>query len=187
MRYELKFVCEERARPRLLAELRLLQDCLSVAHPPRVVQSIYFDTVDRVALHDNLAGVSRRHKLRFRWYGDASASVPGQLECKRRRGELGDKLVHPLTAPIGVEGNPRHRFVKALRAALPIECRARLDGREPAVWTRYERDYLATQDGEVRVTLDRRFDAFDLRRSKCSKFVWASAPAEAPIPSRLLG
>ncbi len=228
MRHELKFVCEEAARPRLLAELRLLPDCLKVAHPPRIVQSIYLDTLERTALHDNLAGVSRRKKLRFRWYGADCASVTGQLEYKRRTGDLGDKLVQPIGVPIAVEGRPRSAFLRDLRDAVTIEWRARLDGREPALWTSYERDYLATMDGEVRVTLDRSFRAFELRlgftisrrdpvalprvliveakaapehiarlqaiasrlgipRSKCSKFVWASAPREAPIPSRLLG
>lgn len=226
MRHELKFVCEERARPRLLAELRLLPDCLQVAHPPRIVQSIYFDTADRVALHENLAGVSRRQKLRFRWYGASATAVVGQLEYKRRRADLGDKLVHAFDTPIDIEGSTRGDFTKVIRAASPLEWRARLDGREPVVWIRYRRDYLATPDGAVRVTIDRDFAAFELRlgfvlaprdrvrlprvliveakagrghydrvraivntlripRSKCSKFVWASAPGEAPTPSRL--
>jgi hypothetical protein len=163
MRHELKFACEERAYARVLANLRLSPMALREDHPPRVVQSIYFDTYGNRALADNLAGIADRQKLRFRWYGDAAEAVHGHLEVKFRRGILGDKLFCEVPAPVQVRGVSRIALQAALCAQIPVEWRLRFDGHEPVQWIRYVRDYLVSADGRLRVTLDRELVAFDQR------------------------
>ncbi|MFO1077791.1 MAG: VTC domain-containing protein [Planctomycetota bacterium] len=226
MRYEVKVVVAERDYDRICTELALLGSAMHVLHPPRTVQSVYLDTACGEALRDNLAGIGVRSKVRFRWYGDGSAAVAGALEQKRRDNSFGDKAVFSALGLVRVRGRDRHAFVEELRAQLPADAVPLLDGREPAQWIRYRRDYLATADGALRVTLDRDLAAFDqrfgmwlddrfptplprlciveikadvelrddvqrwlqrveLRPSKCSKFVMASVPGEAPIASRL--
>lgn len=162
-RYEVKLVLAEQDLPRLRAELRLLPSALRPLHPPRVVQSVYLDTHDGLALHDNLAGTSARQKLRCRWYGEGDAEVQAQLEWKRRDNGLGDKDVLTLAAPLRVDGCTRYDFVQELWKQAPPRWRERLRGREPAQWIRYRRDYLASADGLLRVTVDRELTAFDLR------------------------
>lgn len=162
-RYEVKFVCEEPAHARVLAELHLLPQALRRQHGARVVQSIYYDTPGRAALEDNLAGVADRQKLRFRWYGEETRTVRGQLELKRRRGDVGDKLTCPIDVPVAVEGSPRTAFARAVWTASPPEWRERLHGHEPVLWTRYVREYFVTAGGAVRVTVDRGLLAFELR------------------------
>jgi hypothetical protein len=165
-RYEVKMLCAESAAPAVLAELRIATSGLRATYAPRVVQSIYLDTHGGRAVADNLAGVSDREKIRFRWYGEDACTVRGQLECKRRSNMLGNKLVASLAAPIEVRGVHRVAFMRALRAASPPEWRERLGAHlEPAQWIRYWRAYFATADGEVRVTVDRDLQAFDLRNA----------------------
>lgn len=163
MRHELKFACEERAYPRVLANLRLLPMALREDHPARVVQSIYWDTFGNRALADNQAGIADRQKLRFRWYGADSTTVQGHLEVKFRRGTLGDKLFCEVPMPVQVRAASRLALQAALCAQLPVEWRMRFDGQEPVQWIRYVRDYLVSADGRLRVTLDRELVAFDQR------------------------
>ncbi|GAB4158028.1 MAG: hypothetical protein Fur0037_25700 [Planctomycetota bacterium] len=225
IRYEVKFAAAEVDLPRVRAELRLLPCLLRELHPERVVQSIYFDTHEATAVMDNLAGCSSRRKIRFRWYGEQTGSVKGQLECKRRENGLGDKKVLSLPREIAIEGNTRTGLTRAIAAQSDPFFARMLELREPSQWISYRRDYLASADGTLRVTIDRELRAVDLRRSlllsssrptpiprilvvevkadeqrresiehwlqyvdfprgKCSKFVLASLPGEAPIASR---
>jgi len=165
LRHELKLVCEEAAQARLVAALRLDRAGLRTLFPTRVVQSVYLDTTFRRALEENLAGIGRREKLRFRWYGEAADLVHGTLERKRRESSLGWKESLALGAPVRVRSAGRREFVLALArlagSAVAGEpggavWRERLlHGFEPAQWIRYRREYLTSADGRLRVTLDR--------------------------------
>jgi len=162
MRYEVKLVGAESDFSRVNAELRLLPSLLRSLHPTRVVQSVYLDTDDGVAMRDNLSGISTRQKLRFRWYGEGSERVAGQLEWKCRNNSLGSKDVVRLE-PIEVSGTTRRSFVRALHDQVPAVWQQRLRGRVPAQWIRYRRDYHGSADGDLRITVDRELRAFDQR------------------------
>lgn len=144
--------------------LHLQREGIGVLHPSRRVHSLYLDTVFGRSVEENLAGISRREKLRFRWYGDDCDTVRGVLERKVRENTLGWKRSIPLEEPLPVEGTRRREFVERLAAAVPEAWRHRLrHGLEPAQWISYLRDYLATADGGVRVTVDRELRAYDQR------------------------
>jgi hypothetical protein len=163
-RWELKLVCQEGAYERLGTFLRVLPQGLRTLHPPRRVQSVYLDTAGQRALEDNLAGISRREKMRLRWYGDLARGVAGTLERKIRENTLGWKQLAPLAAPLDVEGVDRHAFVRRLVSLAPEAWRHALEaGLEPAQWISYRRDYWTSADGRVRVTVDRGLEAWDQR------------------------
>jgi hypothetical protein len=178
LRYELKLACQEAAYERVRMALRLQGAAIDTAHPTRVVQSVYLDTLFGRALEENLAGISRREKLRFRWYGEEAGLVRGNLERKFRENALGWKEVYPLDADIQVEGAERDTFVEALSAAAPEAVRFRLRaGLGPVQWIRYQRDYLTTADGRVRVTLDTGLETYDQRvRSVLSRSSASPSP-----------
>ncbi|MEO6595360.1 MAG: polyphosphate polymerase domain-containing protein [Planctomycetota bacterium] len=227
-RFEIKLVAAEADLARVRAELRLLPTALRQLHPPRTVQSVYFDTREGQALADNLAGISERRKFRLRWYGEETTTVTGHFECKQRYSGLGDKQLFELAEPVRVAGNTRVQLGRDLQRLLPKAAAMHLDGREPAQWIRYHREYLGSADGALRVTIDRDLAAFDQRfdfllscrkrtplppllvveikaaaeqreaierflqgvdlpPSKCSKFVLASMPSEAPLASGHFG
>lgn len=170
-RYEVKTIVPESALARVRAELRLLPAALRSIHPDRVVQSIYLDTPDNAAVEANLAGVSERIKLRFRWYGSATDAATGRLERKRRNNGIGTKRVRRLDEPLPLRGVARLRFMKELGRRLPAAELAELAQLEPVQWIRYRRAYLGAADGSVRVTLDSDLTAFDQRigpRLQCS-------------------
>jgi hypothetical protein len=164
LRYELKFVCQESAYERVRAVLNLDPAGIRRLYPARTVQSVYLDTPFGRALEENRAGLSRRDKLRFRWYGEERGVVQGSLERKFRENQLGWKEVLALDAPIPIEGVRRAEFARALMRHATPDWRALIEhGMEPVQWIAYRRDYLVTADGRIRVTLDRALRTWDQR------------------------
>ena len=164
LRYEIKMVCEERAREAVMAALNLHHLGIRKLYPPRQVQSLYFDTPGCRALEDNIAGINRRSKIRFRWYGSATQQVRGSLERKIRGNNLGRKDVLRIDALLDVLGTSRAAFHRTLLDACEGKWRQDLGaGLEITQWISYEREYLITGDRRVRITVDRELRSYDQR------------------------
>lgn len=163
LRHELKFVAVEERYERLRMALRLHPAGLRELHPPRLVQSLYLDTHEGRALQENLAGLSERRKLRFRWYGAEAARVPGTLELKCRENTLGWKESVRVPAALELRGVERRAFMAALAAGLDPAWRDALAPLGPVQWVRYRREYLTSADRRVRLTIDRALECFDQR------------------------
>ena len=92
-RYEYKMVVENL----ILEEARniILHNPVSFfeRYPMRKVNNIYFDTNDLSNYYNSLSGISRRSKLRFRWYGEPTHSISGSLELKEKKGMLISKTL----------------------------------------------------------------------------------------------
>lgn len=177
LRYELKLAGQEASYPRVVAALRLHPAAIRTLYPPRRVQSIYLDTPFDRALEENLAGISHREKLRFRWYGDRDEDVTGTLERKVRENSQGWKATVAVRQPVWVRDARRRAFVAALARAVPEDWRHRLDGLEPAQWISYRREYLTTADRRVRLTIDRELRTWDQRgRARLTNAPLAETP-----------
>lgn len=163
MRYEVKLLGEAFLHSELRSILRRHATGLRTAFPSRTVSSLYLDTAEGRAVEENLAGISHREKIRFRWYGTDVRGVHGQLERKVRHNLLGWKDHATIDAALDVEGARRRDFLNALRSGVSAEWREDLAPLEVVQWIAYEREYLATRDGRLRVTLDRDLRAFDQR------------------------
>ncbi len=175
-RYEVKMVSQAAGYPRLRMLMRLDPTAIRELYPPRTVQSVYFDTWRNRALEENLAGISHREKVRFRWYGDANTGVRGTLERKVRENMLGWKDLLPIEDEVAVEGATRRDFARTIHSHLTDRwADVRADGLLPAQWIRYEREYYTA--GAVRVTIDRKLTTWDqrLRRKLSTK-----CPARTP-------
>jgi VTC domain len=164
LRYEFKLVCQDTAYAQVLTALRLNPAGLTPLYAPRQVQSIYFDTPHGKSLQENLAGISHRRKIRFRWYHDPSGEVDGHLEMKVRENTLGWKHSLPFQERVAVEGVRRSDFMAQIRNNLTPAWRVNLDwGMEPVQWISYLRDYFISSNGKVRVTVDRNLKSWDQR------------------------
>ena len=163
LRYELKLVANESAAPQLCMALRLDPSAIRTLFPPRVVQSLYFDTPQQRALEENLAGISRRTKIRLRWYGEGCTDVQATLERKCRENSFGWKEALRLSRALTPRGAERRAFLAELLAAANPRWRAHLADLEPAQWVRYRREYFTSADRRVRLTLDRELSSFDQR------------------------
>lgn len=89
-RHETKLPIEERA----IADIRAFFLSRGIKQtsrfPDRVVNSVYFDSLDFSDYRDNVAGISHRKKLRYRWYDDDLEDLC--LEVKSKRGQISQKL-----------------------------------------------------------------------------------------------
>ena len=176
-RYEVKMQCAATAFETVRFLLRSHAMALYTPFPSRLIQSIYFDTQDGRAAHENISGQATRDKLRFRWYGSGTDTVDGALELKQRDNALVSKARTPLKS-IQVSGETRRSLMSALHKQSPPRWQSLLEeGQEPAQWIQYERHYLAARHCPVRVTLDRALRAWDLRDT----FILRRA-APTPLP-----
>ncbi len=166
LRYEIKMVAQAAAYARIRMLMRFDRSAIRTLYPPRRIQSIYFDTWRNIALEENLAGISHREKVRFRWYGEAKTGVKGTLERKVRENMLGWKDLLRIDSTLAVEGQPRRAFTDSLRPFLSEGWEDVLDRNlQPVQWIRYDREYFATEAGKgpIRITIDRNLRTWDQR------------------------
>ena len=136
-------------------------------YPARQVNNLYFDTADYAGLNANLAGVADRSKLRMRWYGPCISCASGpQLELKRKQGLAGWKEIVPvgrdLDLGVGTWSDRLEELWAAVGDRVP-NWLARFPA--PVLVNAYQREYFATPDGAVRLTIDTDLRAFDQRAS----------------------
>jgi len=87
MRKELKFLIPVHAEAELKNLLAI--EGWKVLFPRRVVNSIYFDTINNDFLYDSIYGVSNRIKYRVRWYNNERKFV---VETKKKNAGVGTKV-----------------------------------------------------------------------------------------------
>jgi hypothetical protein len=168
VRYELKLLCPAQALAQVRTWVRMHPAAFATTYPPRRVNSLYLDTHDFDSLRANIDGLSTRSKLRCRWYGEHFADVRAQLEWKHKRNMLGAKQVVPLSRPLDLT-RAWSDLLAAIHAGLSDDdagdrWRLRLQTvRHPALLNHYRREYYATPDGAVRLTLDYHQAAYDQR------------------------
>jgi hypothetical protein len=120
--------------------------------PDRQVHSVYLDTASLNDYQDNVSGMSRRGKLRIRWYNDDLSSIV--LELKNKRGRLANKLVITLDNPSGEAPFERDIANRILRSNERSRAVARQYSLFPSLHVQYERAYYEIAPG-IRMTLDR--------------------------------
>jgi len=135
-----------------------------LAYPDRWVNNIYFDTYNYDSYFDNISGISMRHKVRYRWYGDLAFSNKGSLEVKRKQNSFNWKSVYPLTFKTNLITGNWNKIREALLDELPP------DGIEwfanhpmPVIVNRYKRNYFVSNNGKIRVTIDTEQKVWDQR------------------------
>ena len=166
LRYEVKFAAYSSELSRVQQWLKIRPEGFVTAYPTRKVNGVYFDTFDYRAYSENLAGVSRRTKVRLRWYGDTFSPEHVTLEVKQKRNKLGWKQRYRVSDGIFGDEKRWSHVVRELRQALPVEARHWVDQNPlPVILNRYDRDYFVSADGRIRATIDSNQHAFDQRHA----------------------
>jgi hypothetical protein len=133
----------------------------SAAYPPRFVNNIYFDTASLDCLHDHLAGLSQRRKLRCRWYGEAVVTKGYSVEIKQKSGRLGWKEIQRIDRPLDLRTRDWSETMHFLRRQANGTFRALLSMSMPSLINCYRREYYVSADGETRLTLDSDLKAYN--------------------------
>jgi len=170
-RHEIKFAGYALEADRVRQWLYLHQDGFGQPYPERQVNNVYFDTWDYRAYAENLAGVSERSKLRYRWYGDSVGPGAGSLELKQKRNLFGWKQRFDVANAPWAQGMGWHQLQLTLRDELPAAGKLWLDQNPlPIMLNRYRRTYFCTADTLVRVTIDLDQRGFDQRYGEMPNF-----------------
>jgi hypothetical protein len=140
----------------------LQSDPFVETYPLRQINNVYLDSQAAGSLEDHLSGVSRRQKLRFRWYGKDPTAVQGSLELKCRAGRLGWKRHYPIPHTFDLTRISWHDWLEQLRAQANDEIALWLsDIARPTLVNHYVREYMATLDDQIRLTIDYQMQLYD--------------------------
>ena len=168
MRFEIKFAYAPQYDGQVRDWLMHHECAFSEAYPTRRVQNVYFDTFDLESFGENLAGVGRRSKVRYRWYGEEGLLPAGTLEIKNKHSQLGWKDSHRIATPPFQDGDSWKAIHRKIRASIPRAMRLIFDDHpQAALVNRYTRSYFESNDGLIRVTLDSDQEMFDQTASRC--------------------
>lgn len=165
LRYEMKLVCNPAEVAQARSWIRLHRAGFVSSYPPRLVNTIYFDTPRLAFYEDNMAGISRRDKVRLRWYGESIVGIQPSLELKQKENLLGRKKRWPLPCLLDLTRPWQETMDMLLSNSDPTFALALQTATQPALITRYVREYFVTTDGDIRCTLDYEQQAFDQRLS----------------------
>ena len=152
-RYEIKFVL---SNPQVSQALEWIyfHTSAKLAHPNRLVNSIYFDDNDFTSVKDNLIGLSNRSKYRLRWYGDSrqNEEVDLNFEIKNRSNRTGDKTRKAIEFNDSLLRMSYGEIELALKEKLSPEIVFN-KSLSPALQVCYLRKYLEGSNN-IRITLD---------------------------------
>lgn len=163
-RHEVKFAAYQKDYPTLRHWLRMHPAGFQSPYPDRQINNVYFDTWDYRAYAENLAGVSERSKVRYRWYGSSLGPAAGSLEVKQKRNHFGWKLRFRVAEAPYHEGDSWADIRFSLRRQLAAGGRLWLDHNPlPVMLNRYQREYFETADRRIRATIDTRQRVYDQR------------------------
>ena len=81
LRIERKFVLGKYRETELESILKL--NGFKLLHPRRKIESIYLDTVNYDFAKDNINGISKRKKIRFRWYNNNTEEIFLEKKIKK--------------------------------------------------------------------------------------------------------
>lgn len=136
--------------------------------PPRQINNIYLDSPTSWGVNANLSGVGDRAKLRLRWYGECVCCIgAARLELKRRLGTAGWKEIYSFDAALDLRRDTWTEIVFKMEHSVPEYVAALLLRYPmPVLINAYQREYYATPDEMLRLTVDYRLRAYG-QRSSC--------------------
>lgn len=163
-RFERKFLVSELNRYEIESIVKHHPAIFSEIYHQRLINNIYFDTINMSAYLDNLAGIGQRLKVRIRWYGESFGFVEKPvLELKIKRGLLGGKIRYPL-ASIYLDSKYSLEVQQDIfaKSGVPDVLAEQLKSLRFALLNRYNRKYFESANHKFRVTIDFDMVAFKL-------------------------
>ena len=129
--------------------------------PNRKVNSLYFDTNEYSSIIENLDGVTKKKKIRLRWYGDKMFLNKPMLEIKKKRGYETKKESYNLEILNGINYLDPQNLKKILKTInLFLNLKKNL---YPILTTHYERSYFISNQDNVRATIDFNLESIFLK------------------------
>jgi len=165
-RYELKFVTYDVNYFLIKHWIKMSQHNFFREYNNRIVNNIYFDSLNFKSFTDNVDGQSKRVKTRYRWYGKFEKQSYGNMEFKIKRNVFGYKKTYNIKDLI-INEKKNFRYINnKIFNELPQNIGIFFKQNDnPQIINQYEREYFKTKNQEFSVTIDRNIKIFDQRKS----------------------
>ena len=165
-RYELKFVTYDVNYFLIKHWIKMSQHNFFREYENRIVNNIYFDSLNFKSFSDNVDGQSKRVKTRYRWYGKFEKQSYGNMEFKIKRNVFGYKKTYNIKDLI-INEKKNFRYINnKIFNELPQNIGIFFKQNDnPQIINQYEREYFKTKNQKFRVTIDRNIKIFDQRKS----------------------
>lgn len=160
-RYELKFKCEQSELSKFYDWIHSSDAFFKESYDNRIVNSIYYDTINNTSLTECRNDSVNKKKVRLRWYNNDL--VKSRLEIKYKRGIVNYKKIYPYL-------KNESKSIRDLVANCHIEFRddelTAAFVSNPRVLVSYNREYFESDNplyNGLRVTVDSsvRYQHFD--------------------------
>lgn len=160
MRYEKKFTFENNQISWIRTSIRNSKFGFSTDYPSRQINSIYLDSFNYDDAQDNIAGLSKRYKVRLRWYSDINhfklnSFNDFKIEIKFRENAVGSKIVRDIELPEEILSSNQINIINHIRQQLSSKERPYLDHcTNFSLGVFYKREYYRSKAMDIRATLD---------------------------------
>ena len=169
-RFELKYIAD--SSNFFLIEKWIKQNFhpINIAFPKRKIHNLYFDNLDLECYEDNLSGISKRSKLRFRWFGNLDLVNNGTLEIKKKESSIGFKNRLQIKEKFSFKNKKWRDIKKIIKSSLKKNQEFALFFDfyfMPILINSYEREYYHIEGVDMRVTIDDDYKVFSqLQKSR---------------------
>ena len=130
-------------------------------YPSRRINNIYFDDFEESLLDMNIEGISRRIKVRIRWYeNEIEKSI---LEIKKKNNQKNYKLYYPLKKKFELNSSSNTYLKSFIKKNDEIN---NLEYLQPIIQNKYKRDYFESYLEDIRLTIDYQLNYKNLKLEK---------------------
>ena len=177
-RYEVKFITNQEYYDQVMLWIKDSILSFRKTFANRIVNNIYFDDHDFTSFHENIIGMSKRNKIRYRWYGNLEDVTSGSLEIKHKDNNLGTKEIYNITNIEFDRESKWLHFTQSLEAQLPTKAKQYLLDTKPVLFNSYHRQYFESRNKKVRITIDQKQKFYKQRSSLKPNFHKSNLPLD---------
>lgn len=163
-RFERKFFIPSISSSQVEAIIKNHPSLFHETFPARCINNIYLDTLDMTNYWDDVNGVSKRVKVRIRWYGDLFGEISKPvLEFKIKNNTVGSKVNFALS-PFILSDLIKVQTLRERFSILNISenLKSYLLSLNLSLMNSYSRKYYESVDTKFRVTIDSGLQFFKL-------------------------
>ena len=172
-RNEIKYLLNGVSREALFIQYKISSLLLSKLHPDRWVNNIYFDNINLDLFNQSIEGMSRRAKVRLRWYGDFYNIEKPILELKLKSGYKNMKKTLSIKDKFIYKNNLQIFYNNLINSkGLNDKYRYLLKELRPVLANRYFRSYHSSADNKYRITTDTNLNFANLITSSLTSIIW---------------
>jgi len=172
-RNEIKYLLHGVDRKTLYIQYKLSSLLLSKSYPDRWVNNIYFDNINLDSFNQSIEGISKRTKIRLRWYGNFYNLENPTLELKSKSGHKNIKKSIPIRDKLIYNKNLSEFFNSLISSkSLHKNYKYLLKELRPVLANRYFRSYHSSANNKYRVTTDTYLNFANLITSSLNVMYW---------------